>query len=216
MKDFQTTILVDLSRTKEELLASFDRSRRKNIKKAEASGLIFRKASLEAWEFPAFYNIYRQVWSNGGIETDPEKELEERLQKKGSELFRCFKDGKIIGGAMICKNYPDRMKFSIVACDPAYNEFRTNDFMYWNLMCYIKFQGIKFADLGGFQENPDGKLQGVNRFKAMWNGKIQRDEIDISPVKAIGRKAYRESLLLRDVINMIKGRTAIKFKPKNN
>jgi len=220
MKDFQTTILIDLSKTKEELWNALDRSRRKNINKAGENKLSIEEidiyASGHGLYFSDFYNLYRKVWAHGGIEVDSYDTLRDRLMNKGYKFFLCFKDGKIIGGAMICENYPGRWKFSIVACDSAYNEFRPNDFLYWYLILYIKSLGAKFCDLGGYQEKPKDNLIGVNRFKEMWGGQIHRDEIEGNVLKMIGRKAFRNIPLVRKVVNKIKGRKSTVFKPKNN
>jgi len=212
-KDIQATILVDVERTEQEIWEGLDRSRRKNVNKAKENDLIFRQGTPD--DFSEFYKIYSIVWRNGGIESDNYKEVFDRLEK-GYEFYVCIKKGMIIGGAMIVENEPRTWKFSIVACDPVYNDIRPNDFMYWNLIMLIKNKGAKFADLGGWQINAFGHLLNVNAFKEKWGGKITYYNIESNnPAYIIGRKIYRNSLLIRSIINKIKGRKETSFEPKN-
>lgn len=80
-KDVQATILVDVSRSEEELFKRADRSRRKNINKALKEGLIYTEAEPDEWK--EWYKIYCAVWKNGGVNPQPFK----RFQKPNYKLY---------------------------------------------------------------------------------------------------------------------------------
>ena len=96
MRDINATIIIDLSKSKEELLNGADRSRRKNINKAIREGLVFVEAKEGEWE--DWYDIYCKVWREGGLNPEPF----DSFKMLNYKLYLAKKDNKILGGIGTC------------------------------------------------------------------------------------------------------------------
>jgi len=200
-KDVQATILVDITPTSEEILSKVDRSRRKNIKKAIESGLRFEEAKSEE-EWVEWYNIYKKVWREGGIEY---KKLE-FFKKPNWNLFLVKLNEKMVGGGVF-EELEDRIIFKAYASLIEYQQYRINDFLYWSSFLYAKSKEKKKVDLGGWQINAQGHLTGINSFKEKWGGDIVYYNVySKNPLYILGRKAIRNFAFIRWIWDRIKGR----------
>jgi len=206
-KDEWATILIDLSKSKEELFDNIDRSRRKNINTAEASGLQFVEAQNEDWA--KWYEIYRKVWTESGLKPRPIEEL------KQYKLY-IAKVVDIIGGGCF-EVTEDRIRFEAFASDITYQQMRVNDFLYWNSILWAKEHGKKYVDLGGWQINASGHLKGINTFKEKWGGTLTFYPVySYNPFYIAGRKLIKHSKAAKWVADRFKGRPVAKEKKENN
>jgi len=200
-RDVQATIIVDVTPSEEEILKRADRSRRKNIKKAIEAGLIFIEAQNEE-EWQEWYNIYCKVWTEGGVDA----QKLDIFRKPNYRLFLVKKDNKIIGGG-IFEETEDKIIFKAYASLIEHQQFRTNDFLYWNSFLYAKNKCKPKVDLGGWQIKARGHLVGVNEFKEKWGGeKVYYYIYSKNPFYILGRKAIRNSATARWIWDRIKRR----------
>lgn len=184
-KDRFKTIIIDLLPSEEEILQRADRSRRKNIKKAESEGLVFTEAEDNEWV--KWQDIYSSVWTAARIPPIPLK----KLRKENYRLFLAKKGESILGGGLF-EESEKSIRFEAYASLKDYQDYRVNDFLYWNSMKYAKNNGKTSVDLGGWQENARGNLQGVNDFKQKWGGEIINVEVNsYNPFYILGRKLVR-------------------------
>jgi lipid II:glycine glycyltransferase (peptidoglycan interpeptide bridge formation enzyme) len=203
-RDVQATILVDISRTKDELFKSIERSRRKNVKTALRNDLKFIRALNEEWF--AWHKIYCKVWEEGGIEAKPL----EFFQEDDYRLYLVKKGSQIIGGGVF-QELEDRIIFRAYASLIEFQKYRINDFLYWSSILYAKNKGKKFVDLGGWQIKAKGHLVGINKFKEKWGGKITHYTIySKNPFYIIGRKMIRNFSSMRWIWDRIKRRPLTK------
>ncbi|MFH1452230.1 MAG: methyltransferase domain-containing protein [archaeon] len=211
-KDVQATIQVDINPPIEEILKKVDRSRRKNIKKASESGLRFIESKSEKDEAD-WYEIYKKVWTEGGIDY----KSPEFFRKPNWKLFLVKLGKKTVGGGVF-EELEDRIIFRAYASLIEYQQYRINDFLYWNSFLYAKNKGKKRIDLGGWQINARGHLAGINSFKEKWGGEIVYYYIySKNPIYILGRKAIKNSIFARWIWDRIKGRPeVIKDKDKLN
>ncbi|MBU0761299.1 MAG: peptidoglycan bridge formation glycyltransferase FemA/FemB family protein [Nanoarchaeota archaeon] len=200
-KDIQATIIIDLSLSEAELLKNADRSRRKNVKKAENVGLLFQEVKTKE-ELDKWYLIYQKVWKAGGIESQDISEF----KKENYKLVVVKKRGKILGGGII-EELKDKIVFKAFASLIEFQDLRVNDFLYWNAILYGKKLGKKYVDLGGWQIKSRGHLAGINEFKEKWGGKVVYYYIySKNPAYILGRKAIRNFAFGRWFWDRIKGR----------
>jgi len=202
MKDIKATIIIDLTnKTEEKLWKNIERSRRKNINKAKKSGLIFERffSSQDIYES---YQIYSKVWEDGGTNPKTYEFWKNLIDSKDYKLFIVKYKKEIIACAVI-KEVSKKMynksnsnkkgiRFYAFASKKEFNNFRPNDFLYWNSILYSLKAGFNFIDLGGYQINARGHLKGINRFKSQWGGKIVYYYVDFPFYKVIGRKLIRK------------------------
>lgn len=204
MKDINATIIIELNgKTEQDLFRNIEYSRRKNINKAIRSGLIIEEDNSEKC-YEECYEMYAKVLVKGGSAPTAYNIWRARIEKEGQKYFRIKKDGKTIGFMSvmeITRRYYEQdsdergVRPRVFASNPEYNEYRTNDFIYWNTILYGLRKGYNFVDLGGYQIKPKGHLINVNDFKEKWGGSIFYFKKDYPFFKAIGRKLIRNSNL---------------------
>ncbi len=214
-KDIKPTMLIDISCSEEDLWKNIDRSRRKNVNRAKREGLKFKEGNSE--EIAYFYNnIYKKVWEDGGTIAESFESILNKI-KNGHKFYVVEIGLDIIGGAIVGEETKGRLNFSIVGSNPKYSELRPTDFMYWNLILIGKRENKKFVDFNGYQLNARGHLEGVNRFKSMWGGKIHIDYVfSKNPFYILGRKVYRNMWFIRPIVDILRGRKLKQFAPDNN
>ena len=200
LKDYNQTIIIDLKgKTKEGILKQIDRSRRKNINKAEREGLIFKEADENEWL--EYYKIYSRVWREGGVNPEPI----ENLNKPNCKLFVVKYKDKVVGGGLI--EIQERgINFVAFASLIEYQDKRVNDFLYWNSILFALSNNMDYVDLGGYQEKARGHMIGINTFKEQWGGEIAKREVKGNIFYILGRKAIRNSPAVRWMWDRIKNR----------
>ncbi len=205
MKDINATILVDLNQDEKGkgLLKSMNKDVRWSIKKAIKEGLIVREIRND-YEWEELYNIYFKISREGGTNPEPL----DSLKKKISPVFVCKKNNKIIGGAGI--RFFDKYKkeiprLYIVASLKEHSKTYPTSLLYWNCILWAKKMNYDYFDLGGWQINAFGHLENVNKFKKKW-GDIIYYKKNYPLHIAFGRKAIRNSKLMRYIWDKLNGR----------
>ena len=183
MKDTNATVIVNLESSEEEIMKNLHKDARWGINRAIREGLVVEPSE----DFNLIYDLYKETVLLGG--TNPESV--EKLKQGTKVMFICKKDNKIIATAGIeMKNSKPTLYFN--ASLKEYQNMQPNNLLYWECIKWCKKNGFKEFDLGGWQINARGHLDGVNKFKEKW-GKIVYYKEDYSPIRAIGRKLIRNS-----------------------
>lgn len=218
MRDVNATVIVDIKgKTEEELLRSFEYSRRKNIKRAIKSGLVIEKTDAEE-DYKKCYEMYAEIIRKGGSSPFTYEVWKNWADEEEWDLYVIKKEGKAIGYfsvIIIDKTYygldskEKGVRPRVFASDKKYDHCRTNDLIYWGTILYGLKKGVNFVDLGGYQIKPRGHLKGVNSFKEKWGGEIFYYYLDYSIPTAIARKLVRNVVVVWQINEMLK-----KGKPK--
>lgn len=200
MKDINATILIDTKgKTEEELFKNLEYSRRKNIKKALKSGLYVEETDSEE-DYLKCYKMYSVIILEGGSTPFTYEVWRNWAREEEWKLFAIKKDKEPIGYFSVIditrKYYGEEseekgVRPRVFASDKKFDEFRTNDFIYWNTILYGLKNGANYVDLGGYQIKPRGHLVGVNSFKEKWGGKVFYYSKDYPLVSALARKLVR-------------------------
>lgn len=203
MKDINATVMVDLTKEKQEIFKNFKKSDKQGINRALRKGAKIEEArNDEEWE--EFYEIYKETMKLGGTDVVSLNELRNNTAK----LFLCKFDGKIIAGLGIHfideynKEIP-RLYFN--ASKKEYLYLQTNNLLYWHVICWCKEKGYEKFDLGGWQIKARGHLKGINSFKEKF-GEIVYYYKDYGFFKATGRKLIRNFSIFWWLNKKIKGR----------
>lgn len=203
MKDANATVIVELNKSEEEILNGLHKDARWGINRAKKDGLIVEESSSDG-DWQDFYKAYTLTQLAG---ENISASLEE-LKNRTYVFFVCKKEGKVIAGAGIwfSDKYDEHMpRLYFNASLKDYQRFQPNNLLYWHCILWCKKNGYPQFDLGGWQINARGHLEGINRFKEKW-GKIIYFEKEYSFVKAIGRKLVRNSAFFRWAVDKIKKR----------
>jgi len=200
MKDINATVIINIKgKTEEEVLKNLEYSRRKNINKAINSGLVVEKTESEE-DYKKCYEMYAKIILEGGSTPFTYEVWRNWAKEEEWELFAIKKQEKTMGYFSVIKI--DKGYYGlpfdgigirprVFASDREYDDYRTNDFIYWNTILYGIKNNANFVDLGGYQINPRGHLKGVNSFKEKWGGEIFHYHLDYPFYTAIARKLVR-------------------------
>jgi peptidoglycan pentaglycine glycine transferase (the first glycine) len=171
------TIMLDLSKSEEVLLATMHQKTRYNIRLAEKKGvkiieagenspLLFKEGS--GGGFKDFWNLMEKTSGRDGF-TSHEKDYYEKLLQTAPEMFKLFSavyQDKVIA-AGIFSFFGDTATYLFGASDNDRREVMAPYLLQWELIKKAKSAGCKFYDFFGI----DGqKWPGVTRFKLGFSG----------------------------------------------
>ncbi len=167
-------ILVDLTKSEEQLWKDIHTKRRNEIRKAEKAGLVVREFSTKE-DIESAYSILQEVYSRAKLPLMNKKLLENavRILSPGStnmiRLMGAYKENKLIG-VMILLAYKgilyDWYAGSFASC----NHFCPNDILPWKTFLQMKKEGYTLFDFGG-AGNP-GVPYGVRDYKLKFGGEV--------------------------------------------
>ncbi len=125
---------------------------KKNLKKANSFGLTFEK--LNAIDGKAAYDVIAQNRSERGF---PLRMTWEQLVNTNSvipmDFFLAKKDNNSIGAAIVYHLTSSIVRVIYWGDLPEYSEYKTMNFLSYNLFKYYKEQGIKILDIGHSTED---------------------------------------------------------------
>jgi lipid II:glycine glycyltransferase (peptidoglycan interpeptide bridge formation enzyme) len=173
-KQLQTkaTVLVNLNRTEEELLASFHEKTRYNIRLAgkkgvtvttvtsedqlkQLYGVLEQMAARQSYNLQA-YEYYKYIWQN---------------LSSISSIYIALHDNKVIGGVVVFYS-PQTAYYMYGGFDYEYRNLMGNYLVHWEIMRQAKAKGITHYDLQGIPliKDENHPMYGFYRFKKGFNG----------------------------------------------
>jgi peptidoglycan pentaglycine glycine transferase (the first glycine) len=169
------TIILDLSKSEDELLSAMHQKTRYNIRLAEKKGVQIREASRGGFlagdgekEFEKFWNLMQKTSGRDGF-TPHDRDYYEKLLHAAPEKFKLFFamfEDKIIA-AGIFSFFGDNATYLFGASDNENREVMAPYLLQWGLIKKAKAAGNKFYDFFGIDEK---KWPGVTRFKRGFGG----------------------------------------------
>lgn len=183
----ETTLVLDLSLSEEEILKQMKPKGRYNIKIAERHGVVIEQYSRslrsprlsrnDSDEFDAFYKILAKTAKRGGFHCHPKAYYENLLQffgeKNMAELFVAKYHGSIIAGIIVIF-YNDTAIYYYGASSYARRDLMAPYLLQWEAIKQAKKRNLRYYDLFGIA--PLGarnhSWQGVTEFKKKFGGQI--------------------------------------------
>lgn len=162
------TVVLDLQKSEEELLAAMHHKTRYNIKIAEKNKLMFVAGN----DTDAFWKLLKHTAKNDNFSTHS-KEYYEKLCSTSAglkaETVFIKHDGVPIAGALLLA-YGDTVYYLHGAMDrnPKYRPMMAPHLLHWEIIKWAKGYGMKHYDLWGIDAQ---KWPGVTRFKLGWGGR---------------------------------------------
>ncbi len=161
------SVIMDLEKSEEELLAAMHHKTRYNIKVAERNNLklVFRK------DIDAFWKLLKHTAKNDNFSTHSKEYYEKLCNTTGivAETVFVEHEGTSIAGA-IWLAYGDTAYYLHGAMDrnPKYKPMMAPYLMQWELIKTAKGYGMKYYDFWGIDAQ---RYPGVTRFKLGWGGR---------------------------------------------
>jgi len=169
IKAIGATVHVDLSQTREELWTGFERSCRKNIKRAQASGVEVRMSQDKA-DIGLFNRVYTDFLDRK--ESDPfyyfsDESLEELfdLVGDGATLFFATYQGEILAANMVVHKYDIAEDYLRGAYVDDWR-IRPNNIILYHIILWARDKGYKYFNIGGGR---GGQVDDQFRFKATFS-----------------------------------------------
>ncbi|MFT3754078.1 MAG: GNAT family N-acetyltransferase [Paludibacter sp.] len=168
--DEHLDILLDLTKSKQELESNLHKERRRNIAKAEKEGLVFKHlAGTE--EILDVIRLLKQTYSRVKVPLPYESLFMNSREKLGENIhfFGAYFSGIMIAGQVrLC--YKDSVYAWYAGSDSRYFNKRPNDFLLWNVLLWSKEHDYKLFDFGGAGK-PDIPY-GVRDYKLKFGGEL--------------------------------------------
>ncbi len=161
------SVIVDLEKSEDELLAEMHHKTRYNIKVAERHGL---KLAVRK-DLDTFWKLLEQTAKKDNFFTHPKEYYNKLCNMPGlmAETVFVEHDGQSIAGA-IWLAYGDTAYYLHGAMDrdPKYKPMMAPYFLQWELIKTAKNYGMKHYDFWGIDAQ---KYPGVTKFKLNWGGR---------------------------------------------
>jgi hypothetical protein len=181
------TILIDLDRPPEAILAEMHRNVRAEIRRAEGEGLEWSK-DFDLGEFASYHEAFAREKGIEGVDRS-------RLLSFGQGLLltRAGQNGKVLAQhAYLVDHEESRARFLYSSsgrfdgANPALVG-RANRWCHWEDMLHLRARGIRTYDLGGIaagSADAEGRA-GIDEFKQRFGGAVVQEDHWLSPLYAL-------------------------------
>jgi len=164
------TIMLNISKLEEELLADMHQKTRYNIRLAKKKGVEVIKSD----DVKSFFDLLKQTTVRQGFGAYPIKYFEDILKlKEKVTLYLAKYEGKIIAG-ILCTYYKNIATYLFGASSDEYRNVMAPHLLQWTAIQDAKKTGYQFYDFWG-AASTDSKIkqeqswQGITRFKQGFN-----------------------------------------------
>ena len=158
------TLILDITKSEEELLKQTHHKTRYNIRLAEKKGVLVKK---DKNKFADFWKLIQQTTKRDGFWPHPKEYYKKMIEISGVELFLAIYKDEVIA-ANIVVFYKKTAIYLHGASDYKYRNLMAPHLLQWQQILEAKKQGCTEYDFWGINEK---KWPGVTRFKKGFNGK---------------------------------------------
>lgn len=191
--DQHLDILLDLSKSKEELVQNLHKERRRNIAKAEREGLVFKHLTTEK-EINEVSGLLKKTYNRVKLPMIFQQLFLNTKESLGTQVnfFGAYLDDNMIAG-QVRLYYKDVVYAWYAGSNAEYFQKRPNDFLMWNVLLWSKDKGYKLFDFGGAGK-PDVPY-GVREYKMKYGGEMvnygRYEKIHKQLFMKMGKKALK-------------------------
>jgi lipid II:glycine glycyltransferase (peptidoglycan interpeptide bridge formation enzyme) len=174
------SLMIDLAKSEEEILAGMKQKTRYNIGLASRKGVKIRISS-EVSDIESFWQLIKQTSGRDGFHPHPKehyKKMFEILSKDGTvKLFLAEYDNKIIAANML-SFFGKVCTYLHGASANMYREVMAPHLLQWQAIIEAKKLGFESYDFGGIngQTFYDQKWEGITRFKTGFGAEVKPRE----------------------------------------
>ena len=153
------TLILDISRSEEEILNTMHQKTRYNIRLAEKKGVLVRVGSKE--DFDSFWKIMKETEIRDKFRLHPRNYYQAMINLENIKLLVAEYNSKIIAGVIV-SFFGDMGLYVHGASANEYRNVMAPHALQWKAIKIAKEKGRKYYDFNGVDEN---KWSGVTRFK---------------------------------------------------
>ncbi|HBV57985.1 MAG TPA: hypothetical protein DEB73_01845 [Candidatus Magasanikbacteria bacterium] len=168
------TLLLDLSKSEEQLLAEMHQKTRYNIRLAEKKELEFSDSKIG---FDVFWRLMKETARRDKIKLHTKKYYQLMLQIVSCQILVANYQNKMLAGGIFI-GFGDTFTYVHGASANEHRDLMAPYFMHWRAIQFAKQNGYQYYDFGGV--NPDDEKDfdfrtswaGITRFKRGFGGEI--------------------------------------------
>lgn len=168
------TVIVDLTKPEDELLAAMHGKTRYNIRLAakQLSGNVH----IPMTNVQEFWGLLQKTAKRDKFFLHPQKYYELLAEMPEIKLFGVEHKGELIAAAMV-SFWGDTATYLHGASDYERRALMAPYLLHWEIIRQAKGWGVNYYDLGGVapRDEPNHFLAGVTRFKSGWGGEYREN-----------------------------------------
>jgi lipid II:glycine glycyltransferase (peptidoglycan interpeptide bridge formation enzyme) len=178
------TVRVDLRCTPEELLAQMSKNRRRNIRRAEGSGVNVRSGGAE--DLPAYYRTIQATADRQGFLPYPARYYEQlwrSFSPGGHAMLLLAESGQRVVASLLLIAFRDTVLFKMGGWTGEHREARVNELLHWRAILLARSRGFRWYDLEGIAPDVAVAIRerhprtphtyaGTTRFKLGFGGSV--------------------------------------------
>lgn len=163
------TIMLDISKSEDELLKQMHQKTRYNIRLAKKKGV----EVIESEDFKSFFELLKQTTTRQQFGAYPVKYFEDILKLDNTKLYLANYQGKNIAG-ILCTYYKNVATYLFGASSDEFRNVMAPHLLQWTAIRDARKKGFEFYDFWGAAPK-DSKVkqekswQGITRFKQGFN-----------------------------------------------
>jgi Acetyltransferase (GNAT) domain len=202
LPDRRSSLRLDLAAGNDELLHSFRKATRYEIRRSEQQGIVIRFAENEV-DVQEFQRIYFEMARKKGFPAVEPRHLSHVLrwivkEKNRGALLLAFKDATLLGGALVVR--AATRSWYVFGATSKENRLSAGHLLQWQAIRWAKEHGCLEYDFGGYREGVNtgpalfkrGFCQAVVRFSPAYRYPLDRRLCWISDIVAKMRRHLRE------------------------
>jgi peptidoglycan pentaglycine glycine transferase (the first glycine) len=185
------TLLVDLSRDEQSLLAEMRKATRYNVRRAERIGVRIREGG--DCDIETFHRLLTMTARRQRFSVPPEQYFRGLLRVMApgghAKVFLAEFDGEPLAGALVIA-FGDRVSLKRAAWSGEHRHLHPNELLQWSVMRWAKGQGYRYYDFEGI-DLPATTADGV-RIDAAAAGSVSAFKAGFGGVVALSPGAYQQ------------------------
>lgn len=173
----RATYFIDLTRTEDDILKSFEEKTRYNIRLADKKGVKVMEESTQSG-LESFYKLYKETCKRDTFLIHPMNyyvRLKNLLIERNMANIFTAKFRGIPVASIFTFRFGDRIWYMYGASANEYRNVMPNHALHWYMIKWAKEKGYRLYDMWGVPSDPkEGHpLYGVWRFKKGFNGQLK-------------------------------------------
>ncbi len=197
------SLVLDLSRSADEILTQMEQKGRYNIKQARKLGVVVEEAGVKG--VVDFYKLLADTGGRDGFGVHPRAFYEAVMREMGerAHLYLARVDGEVVAGIVVV-DWNDTAIYYYGASSSADRKSYASYLLQWTAICEAKARGMKTYDFFGIAPEGDSRhaWAGVTQFKTRFGGK--RVEYEAAKVVVFRPWAYRAYRMLKYVRRLLR------------
>ncbi|MPV37291.1 lipid II:glycine glycyltransferase FemX [Georgenia subflava] len=173
---FDSTVIVDLDRSEDEIMAGMKKRGRRDVRKAQRdeSLVVTEETGLDRAAFDELYAIFHETGERADFGIYPAARYFDMISLVGPELMRMFvvrRDGRALAWAQV-NVVGSHATYSIGASGHEARTACAPDLLQWEIMTRLRAEGVRTYDLGGVGSDEFPGLAGLTMFKTKFDPEI--------------------------------------------